>query len=986
MRIMLKHNKLIRVLLIFFLCVATATAFAQQQPDFAELKNLVQAFKKDPRGPYQAIRWFCPDGSIIPGRERCSEPGGIQHALPKDRVTEIARDYGIHLGQILAGTQFETFLDSANQNSRLKQYQLEQYLQAVDDGWIFRRARYYRGAVQAEDEDAWGRNFLNWLLAKDETIAQQFYLIRQASQDIPHEARQERWVSIRALSKTIADSLPIFMDLRIKLHGQPDSGDLQRVKDFQANHKKISRKIAEMLSRLQKELELTYEPINLQTLNKYVALLPAQTAISTDLLKFIQTYQSPSNGTDHSDSLLSSKCRDTAKLLFDIRTALPTVPAEARLALIDISNELEGIFFRDLGYWQPQTVVQLLQKNYAMALAAAGCGLLEILEWQTIEPILQPSDSAAELSFEQFYAKAVYARRAVEWGTSMVRTVYEPVTALFTQFELLAAGFIDDQVRSSVLLPFGDTAWKLMQLAERQLSVSNQVMGIATQNQVRGLNPGFALGDLEVIAGSVEGVEFNSKKIYAILRAPADLKPVAGIATVSEGNLVSHVQLLARNLGVPNAAITEQNLKELLPFSGQTVFYAVSPRGTVTMKLASEMTAEERALVEVKKRSEDRIAVPTDKLMLQELNLITLNQLRASDSGKTCGPKAANLGELKYLFPDKVVEGFIIPFGVFRQHLDQAMPGTQTSYWQFLQETFTLATAQRDSGKSEEVIEAFTLKKLGELAQAIKTMPLLNNFQENLKLRFNEIFGVEIGKLPVFIRSDTNMEDLKDFTGAGLNLTVFNVLEEEKILQGIKDVWASPYSERSYRWRQKYLLNPENVYPSILILPTVNVEKSGVMITTDVQTANADEITIAFNRGAGGAVEGQKAESYLLRHDGKDWLLTPCRENKYTALPETGGTKKAFAHFNERLLSANELAQLRALAEEIKTKLKAEVESTGPWDIELGFKDGRIWLFQVRPFVENKKSASSTYLRSLDPQFPNDVRIALDAKLQARTE
>jgi phosphoenolpyruvate synthase/pyruvate phosphate dikinase len=372
--------------------------------------------------------------------------------------------------------------------------------------------------------------------------------------------------------------------------------------------------------------------------------------------------------------------------------------------------------------------------------------------------------------------------------------------------------------------------------------------------------------------------------------------------------------------------------------------------------------------------------------MLQELNLISLNQLRATDSGKTCGPKAANLGELKYLFPDKVVEGFIIPFGVFRQHLEQAMPGTQTTYWQFLQETFTLAAAQRDSGKSEEEVEAFTIKKLGELANAIKTMPLLNNFQENLKFRFKEIFGVEMGKLPVFIRSDTNMEDLKDFTGAGLNLTVFNVLDEEKILQGIKDVWASPYSERSYRWRQKYLLNPENVYPSILILPTVNVEKSGVMITTDVQTANSEDNTVAFNYGAGGAVEGQKAESYLLRHDGRDWLLTPCRENKYTSLPETGGTKKAVAYFNEPLLSADELAELGALAEQIKTKLLAEVQSTGPWDIELGFKDGRIWLFQVRPFVENKKSASSAYLRTLDPQFPKDVRIALDAKLQARTE
>ena len=74
------------------------------------------------------------------------------------------------------------------------------------------------------------------------------------------------------------------------------------------------------------------------------------------------------------------------------------------------------------------------------------------------------------------------------------------------------------------------------------------------------------------------------------------------------------------------------------------------------------------------------------------------------------------------------------------------------------------------------------------------------------------------------------MEDLKEFTGAGLNLTLFNVLDKEKIIEGIKDVWASPYTERSFKWRQVYLLNPENVFPSILVIPSVDVDYSGVLI------------------------------------------------------------------------------------------------------------------------------------------------------------
>ena len=71
--------------------------------------------------------------------------------------------------------------------------------------------------------------------------------------------------------------------------------------------------------------------------------------------------------------------------------------------------------------------------------------------------------------------------------------------------------------------------------------------------------------------GSSEDIEVSSDKIYIFQRPPADLKPIAGIATVEEGNMVSHVQLLARNLGIPNAALTSSNLNSLKKFEGQKV-------------------------------------------------------------------------------------------------------------------------------------------------------------------------------------------------------------------------------------------------------------------------------------------------------------------------------------------------------------------------------------------------------------------------------
>jgi phosphoenolpyruvate synthase/pyruvate phosphate dikinase len=227
------------------------------------------------------------------------------------------------------------------------------------------------------------------------------------------------------------------------------------------------------------------------------------------------------------------------------------------------------------------------------------------------------------------------------------------------------------------------------------------------------------------------------------------------------------------------------------------------------------------------------------------------------------------------------------------------------------------------------------------------------------------------------------MEDLKEFTGAGLNLTLFNVVEKDKIIQGIKDVWASPYTERSYKWRQSYLLNPENVYPSILVIPSVDVDYSGVLITKGILNDKEEDMTIAFSRGAGGAVDGQAAESYLLQANGDNVLVSPSREPNYNKLPLSGGIIKTYATFEQPILSSQNLKQVREFSLQVKSQMASgkNTQSKGPHDIELGFKDHKIYLFQIRPFVENKNALRSEYLKSITPVLPVGRTLILNTPL-----
>jgi pyruvate, water dikinase len=961
------------IMLSFFL-LGFSTIVCSQSVSNDQLKDLITSYKNDVRGPYKDIRWFCTDGSLRQPKDPCPENigPGVQHARYKDAIVNLGKTNHIYLGQILAYTDAAEFWDVKHNHSRLKQYQLDKYLRTIDNGWVNQKGQFYRGSIQSEDEEAWGIEFYKWLLANDTNIKQNYFLIRQSLKDIPHSGDDNVAQLMRSQSKVISDVIPEFMDLRVKIHSLPEASDIQKVKNFkQANTSKISIANGKKIDELIATMTLFFKPVDVSALAKQTTALK-NTEVGSKINGFI------SSNSDTSEP--SKLIEESSQLLYDIREAVITETSGAkRLQLLDVSLKLEEIVFKTAQDWETETVDELLNKICYLGLATAGAGYVELSEWQELDLGVKPSENKT-MTLDELTQVLENARRQVEWSSSMVKANYQHVVDQYTAFEPLAYGFIDDKIRGSVALHLGKAVSDLGDFIAKESSLTNKVLDVPNQSGFRGLNPGYALGELVVVSGSPEDIEVSSNKIYIFQRSPSDLKPIAGIATVSEGNMVSHVQLLARNLGIPNAALSDDNLQSLLKYNGETVFYAVSNKGNIIMKLEKDMTESERSLFVKKERKEGKIAVPIEKIRLDETHILNLRSVDASNSGQLCGPKAANLGQLKKMFPDKVVEGLVIPFGIFKSHMDQQMPDQNKTYWEFLNAMFAKAE-QMSQDNSDAEIEAYQLSQLEILRVAIKKMPMKPEFLSELEKDFKSILGNEMGDVPVFLRSDTNMEDLKEFTGAGLNLTLFNVADKNKIIEGIKDVWASPYTERSFKWRQKYLLNPENVFPSILVIPSVDVDYSGVLITKGISNSNDNDLTVAFSRGAGGAVDGQSAETYLIKNEGGFQFLAPARESYFNRLPITGGMEKQTSTFDDFVLNIQNINEIRDLAKTIRIAIPKETNSDyeGAYDVELGFKDNKLWLFQIRPFVENKKALSSEYLESITPKI-NKSKVILLSK------
>jgi hypothetical protein len=92
----------------------------------------------------------------------------------------------------------------------------------------------------------------------------------------------------------------------------------------------------------------------------------------------------------------------------------------------------------------------------------------------------------------------------------------------------------------------------------------------------------------------------------------------------------------------------------------------------------------------------------------------------------------------------------------------------------------------------------------------------------------------------------------------------------------------------------------------------------------------------------------------------------------------TGGVVTVPSKRPEYLLTESDIAQLRDVVRIWKSRFATEGVSV--WDIEYGFVDGKLWLFQIRPFVRFRSSALLDRLRVLDREVQQNTRRIVSLK------
>jgi hypothetical protein len=531
--------------------------------------------------------------------------------------------------------------------------------------------------------------------------------------------------------------------------------------------------------------------------------------------------------------------------------------------------------------------------------------------------------------FENNYLKA---NRRFILGTLAYQSPVKRWTFEYWEGDLIPADLIKltyDVISQSFFEP---VAYKPNSLRQEEASQSLAGLPRVLQSEIskeqdyQPLNVARGIGRIHIIEKLDEHVEIGFNEILVLKETPIQLPPVAGIITTQPSTPLSHINLLAKGWGVPNAYI--KNADELLKqYDGWWVSFETL-RDKYSIK-----RADLNQIDEYQKRLKERLDIMQPRFDLQTRRLAALREQRARQS-IAYGGKSANLGEvMNARLPGVIVpNGFTIPFFYYDQFIKEN---------NLEEPIYEMMNDQRFVHDP-----AYRRERLTAMRERIQKGTL------NAKLRAEVLRRVaaEYAGKGLFVRSSSNSEDLPNFSGAGLYDTVPNVKGDNELIEAIKTVWASLWKFEAYEARERANVDHSKIFMAVLLQEAINSESSGVMISTDpYDRDNRGAIYISAKRGLGiKVVEGKRvAEQILYRPRGQSvQVLTRSAEDSLLTFDEKGGVREIPITGERAVLTDEVIRRLVHAADQIKRVFRGRDQ-----DIEWAYMKGQIYIIQSRPYI-----------------------------------
>ena len=262
----------------------------------------------------------------------------------------------------------------------------------------------------------------------------------------------------------------------------------------------------------------------------------------------------------------------------------------------------------------------------------------------------------------------------------------------------------------------------------------------------------------------------------------------------------------------------------------------------------------------------------------------------------------------------------------------------------------------QEAGNNDEikdwnaVFSGNTERKIENIIRIIKNHKIKEEFEKEIENALNE-------ESYYAVRSSSIEEDSSNFSFAG-QFETYLYVKKENMLEKIKEVWISSFSNHVMKYRKEGKINNEINVPAVIIQEMVNSEKAGVGFSVNPVNNNYDEVVISGTYGLGTSiVDGDENGDLFIYNKKTKEIKKEIRTKKIRQVLDFENKKIKTEEINieEEILNDSEVCEL---GENI---INIEKYYRKPQDMEWAFEKEKLYILQSRPITTLEKTDKKTY-------------------------
>ena len=250
----------------------------------------------------------------------------------------------------------------------------------------------------------------------------------------------------------------------------------------------------------------------------------------------------------------------------------------------------------------------------------------------------------------------------------------------------------------------------------------------------------------------------------------------------------------------------------------------------------------------------------------------------------------------------------------------------------------------------EAIFSGNTERKIENIIRIIKNHKIKEEFEKEIENALNE-------ESYYAVRSSSIEEDSSNFSFAG-QFETYLYVKKENMLEKIKEVWISSFSNHVMKYRKEGKINNEINVPAVIIQEMVNSEKAGVGFSVNPVNNNYDEVVISGTYGLGTSiVDGDENGDLFIYNKKTKEIKKEIRTKKIRQVLDFENKKIKTEEINieEEILNDSEVCEL---GENI---INIEKYYGKPQDMEWAFEKEKLYILQSRPITTLEKTDKKTY-------------------------